>query len=438
MTHILPPQKPGQRSNGPSPTARSSREAAGRVPGSLAAARAPRSVPSSNATYGVSSGVKAHPTTLVKQASRAEAAVADETLADDLSEPADAADVVESNRDADSDDAEVDAAPLSEFALPPSLAETYRLKGPVGSGAFGTVWRATHIDSGLEVAIKVIERKKQLVEDFRLELNEAEILKALNHPNIVRLTELAADPSGTAAYLIMELVNGGHLQAQLDEHGAYADADASEIFRQMANAIAYLHERNITHRSALRRAPARAPCGRAHARTAAHAHTSRTRSPLACARVRRDIKPENILFTQPGALTVKLTDFGMSTMKGGRLTTRCGTPSYCGTSRTSTMRLDGMPCSKSPRILAPRTDGQTRQQESETVARRVWTDGRTEQTDTEIGQHTLRRPSAVGTLLAHREAGTRQTAGACSGPSHHIEAPALPAALARTLSPTAL
>ena len=44
----------------------------------------------------------------------------------------------------------------------------------------------------------------------------------------------------------------------------------------------------------------------------------------------RDIKPENILFTHRGAdAAVKLTDFGLSTMKTGRLTAKCGTPSYC-------------------------------------------------------------------------------------------------------------
>lgn len=175
--------------------------------------------------------------------------------------------------------------------LSPSLIEAYQLDGPVGSGAFGTVWRATHLESGELVAIKVIERNKQLIEDFRVELNEAEILKTLAHPNIVRLKELAAEPTGSAAYLVMELVDGGHLQSRLDRDGAYNDAQASEIFKQVASAVSYLHERNITH---------------------------------------RDIKPENILFVRDAGLTVKLTDFGLSTMKGGRLTTFCGTPSYCG------------------------------------------------------------------------------------------------------------
>ena len=49
--------------------------------------------------------------------------------------------------------------------------------------------------------------------------------------------------------------------------------------------------------------------------------------------IHRDVKPENLLFADHADLLegaiVKLTDFGLSTMKEGRLTTRCGTPSYC-------------------------------------------------------------------------------------------------------------
>mmetsp|Transcript_34773 Transcript_34773/g.86766 ORF Transcript_34773/g.86766 Transcript_34773/m.86766 type:complete len:1133 (+) Transcript_34773:61-3459(+) len=179
----------------------------------------------------------------------------------------------------------------TQFVFPPHLAESYELIAPVGSGAFGTVWHAVHIESGEQVAIKVIERKKQLVEDFRLELNEAEILKSIAHPNIVRLKELASEPSGSDAFLIMELVDGGHLQAQLDEHGAYSDAEAVAIFRQVVSAIGYLHERNITH---------------------------------------RDIKPENLVLMSANFL--KLIDFGTAIMlaegeeviSGGR----CGTTGY--------------------------------------------------------------------------------------------------------------
>lgn len=187
---------------------------------------------------------------------------------------------------------------LKTLQLPSTLSD-YALEGPVGSGAFGTVWAARHKPTQERVAIKVIQRKKQLVEDFRLELNEAEILKTLDHPNIVQLKELSAEPSGSAAYLIMEMVEGGHLQTRLDERGAYGDRQASGIFKQVASAIAYLHERNITH---------------------------------------RDIKPENILFSSNSGLAVKITDFGMSTMKEGRLTTRCGTPSYCGEPALTAMR----------------------------------------------------------------------------------------------------
>jgi hypothetical protein len=89
----------------------------------------------------------------------------------------------------------------------------------------------------------------------------------------------------------MELVMGGHLQARLQGGHYYEEHRARLLFAQVVEAVHYLHDLNITH---------------------------------------RDVKPENILFASKNdELTVKLTDFGLSTMKEGRLTTRCGTPSYC-------------------------------------------------------------------------------------------------------------
>ena len=198
----------------------------------------------------------------------------------------------------------------------------------LGAGAFGTVWMASNRETGCVCAIKIVERKRQLHEDFSLEPAEAEILKKISHPNIVQLIDLIS--TEVCVYLVMELVLGGHLQARLKAHGAYAEPQAKVLLRQVSCAVQHLHERNIIH---------------------------------------RDIKPENILFTyredgvggpdapdaqghadaghdggcsESGgsgrggsagannpALEVKLTDFGLSTMKEGRLTTRCGTPSYC-------------------------------------------------------------------------------------------------------------
>lgn len=174
--------------------------------------------------------------------------------------------------------------------VPVGVHAAYALSTMLGAGAFGTVWMATARESGEGCAIKIVERKRQLHEDFALEPAEAEILKQVHHPNIVKLIDLIS--SETCVYLVMELVLGGHLQARLKADGAYDEPRARVLIRQVVAAAQHLHARHVIH---------------------------------------RDIKPENILFTERSdeSLEVKLTDFGLSTMKEGRLTTRCGTPSYC-------------------------------------------------------------------------------------------------------------
>ena len=220
------------------------------------------------------------------------------------------------------------ASPSPKPRVPPDVNAAFSIGHMLGSGAFGTVWEARHRDTGELVAMKILEKRRQLQEDFRLEPAEVEILKTVHHPNIVQLRDVFSTEN--CVYLVMELVLGGHLQVCLharllpchkrvrpmprvfrwlhthpratraqarlkaQPHGCYDEPRAKLLLGQVIAAVHYLHERNIIH---------------------------------------RDIKPENLLFADntdilEGA-TVKLTDFGLSTMKEGRLTTRCGTPSYC-------------------------------------------------------------------------------------------------------------
>lgn len=171
----------------------------------------------------------------------------------------------------------------------PALASAYSIGNMLGSGAFGTVWLAQNRATGARAAIKIVDRQRELNEDFRLEPAEAEILKKVCHPNIVKLLDLFTTEQ--YVYLVMELVTGGHLQNRLHEHGRYDEVQGKLVVVQVVEAMQHLHDISIIH---------------------------------------RDIKPENILFAEADDdITVKLTDFGLSTMKEGRLTTRCGTPSYC-------------------------------------------------------------------------------------------------------------
>lgn len=65
----------------------------------------------------------------------------------------------------------------------------------VGKGTFGEVKLATHVLTGEKVAIKVLEKAKiSKEEDFNRVVREIQVLKMLNHPNIVKLLEVLDTP----------------------------------------------------------------------------------------------------------------------------------------------------------------------------------------------------------------------------------------------------
>lgn len=67
----------------------------------------------------------------------------------------------------------------------------YDLEGDIGSGTFGQVKLARHIDTGLEVAIKVLNKSEiQKNDDFERVAREMDILVKINHPNIIYLYEV--------------------------------------------------------------------------------------------------------------------------------------------------------------------------------------------------------------------------------------------------------
>ena len=122
---------------------------------------------------------------------------------------------------------------------------------------------------------------------------EVEILRSINHPNIVRLYTIYESPA--RLYLVMELLTGGELFDRIVGLGKYSEEDARYFTFKLLNAVLYLHDRNICH---------------------------------------RDLKPENILLASPAPdAELKITDFGLSKIAAPQLddflmTTRCGTPGY--------------------------------------------------------------------------------------------------------------
>lgn len=187
----------------------------------------------------------------------------------------------------------------------------YRIGKSLGSGAFATVFLATHKDSGRKFAMKVVEKKKFAMMRTGLKtssdaaMREVEILQKCSHPNIVKCH--AVFDTRKKLYILLDLVTGGELFERIVENGAFEESSARDIFRQLVHAVAYLHSRGISH---------------------------------------RDLKPENILLEQVSSsrsstasskggdphedgLIVKVSDFGMSRlMQGHQMTTMAGTPHY--------------------------------------------------------------------------------------------------------------
>ncbi|CAI0469843.1 unnamed protein product [Linum tenue] len=119
--------------------------------------------------------------------------------------------------------------------------------GPrLGSGSFAVVWRASHRVSGLEVAVKEIDKKllsPKVSANLRKEIS---ILSTIHHPNIIRLYE--AFETADRIYLILEYCDGGDLAAYIQRHGKVPELVARHFMRQLAAGLQVLQEKHLIHR----------------------------------------------------------------------------------------------------------------------------------------------------------------------------------------------
>jgi calcium-dependent protein kinase len=167
----------------------------------------------------------------------------------------------------------------------------YNFIQQLGQGSYGKVIRVQHKLTGNIYACKKMD-KKQIKHKNRFK-TEIDLLRATDHPNIIKLYDVIED--NTSLYLIMEECLGGEFFDRLAERAQklnmYTEKDAARIFKQILAAVNYLHAHGVCH---------------------------------------RDLKPENILFsTIEEESPLKLIDFGLSkvfnsegsTMKGAVGTT---------------------------------------------------------------------------------------------------------------------
>lgn len=175
-----------------------------------------------------------------------------------------------------------------------SIDGRYRIDSLIGAGGMGTVYRATRLLIGDEVAIKILHQDHGDANSSERFRREAQAAARLKHPNAVSIYDFGISADGLQ-YLVMELVEGESLRERLNQ-GPLDFAIALEVTTQVCAALDEAHRRHIIH---------------------------------------RDIKPDNILLHSSAAgLRVKVLDFGIAKLRddtAGHLTQTgsvMGTPHY--------------------------------------------------------------------------------------------------------------
>jgi len=209
----------------------------------------------------------------------------------------------------------VDPLELTEPDDPNSLigqviGDKYLVESRLGKGGMGTVWRARHRLLNHGGALKVIDPAvadpQQASQRF---YTEALSCSRLSHPNTIRIFDFGILPQGSF-YMVMELLRGHDLQAELNHHGALYPLRAVRIARQVCKSLSEAHAAGVIH---------------------------------------RDLKPSNVFLAEVHGEPdlVKVIDFGIAKLfaveSSAALTgtgTYLGTPRYMSPEQASASRVD--------------------------------------------------------------------------------------------------
>ncbi|XP_018047045.1 PREDICTED: serine/threonine-protein kinase PLK4 [Atta colombica] len=169
--------------------------------------------------------------------------------------------------------------------------EEYEVLNLLGKGGYGSVYRARCRRSGVEVAIKMIDKKMMQIAGMMDRVRqEVEIHIKLKHPAI--LEAYTCFENANYVYLVLELCRNGELQRYLKAQGTktLSEEHAAYIIKQVVQGLLYLHSHQILH---------------------------------------RDLSLSNLLLTKD--MQVKIADFGLATQMSKpdeKHLTMCGTPNY--------------------------------------------------------------------------------------------------------------
>lgn len=125
----------------------------------------------------------------------------------------------------------------------------YNLEFSIGRGGMGAVYKANHIHLDRPFAIKTIlpefaSRTPNAAEKF---LQEAKSAAAIQHPNVVAITDFGTTKDGLF-YYVMEYIEGRTLRDELHKNGSMQPARIHKLFKQVLSGVAAAHRLHIVHR----------------------------------------------------------------------------------------------------------------------------------------------------------------------------------------------
>ena len=146
----------------------------------------------------------------------------------------------------------------------------------IKSGGYGQVFLSKHVYSEKQFAIKQIDTTNFSNEDLYNISREYMILRSMMHKNVIKCYDSFA--YNNKFYTVMDYAEGGELSTLLKEKGTLTEDESKKVFKQIYEAVCYIHGQNIIH---------------------------------------RDLKPNNILFLDKEKTHIVVIDFGISGFANG-------------------------------------------------------------------------------------------------------------------------
>ncbi|CAD8116784.1 unnamed protein product [Paramecium sonneborni] len=170
--------------------------------------------------------------------------------------------------------------------------EAFMVSKLIGKGSFAKVYLATKKENNQQFAIKAFSKSFMQQQHKGIEslLNEMQVMRKLNHPNIVKLHEV--HETTNSVYFVVDIITGGELLQRVRETGFLPAETLQKLAYNLLSALNHLHTYKIAH---------------------------------------RDLKPENLLLrSNENNYDIILADFGLAAqlIDDNILFKRCGTPGF--------------------------------------------------------------------------------------------------------------